>query len=269
MSTNIVNYGKNKLKYNCGGNDNINYKKYSKCSDNMQLTRMNDDVCNIDCRSYTSQKPIKYYTTNFHNKGCNPQSLCYPGFTPQDGYGFPQCSIDKDSELRHSKITNVGYPQQLKCTPVPTVPYMGRGCLNADAESELRGVDTNGSKPCLPKDSAHHNRHFEDFSTLCFKPNAVKNTVWPGNQTGMDTRQQRIEPYRNCNYGANNVNQRNPSTYKLINGNKTDFNVNRNGMGKRYNYNPNEYQGNYGVSGYIENKKPLQGNGPSCPNLNL
>ena len=171
--------------------------KYKECPDYSVPARIHEDPCYIDCRANTSRKPLKYITRDFHNLGCNPNSLCYPGFLPQDGHGLPKCAIDVDSELRNgSRMTQLRFPQQLKCLPVPTVPFLQRGCHEPDTEMELRGLDTYSDKAAQPKDTCFYERHFDIFDHLCYNPNAVDNTVWPGYQGGVDTRHKRLEPYR-------------------------------------------------------------------------
>lgn len=269
MSTNLVNFSNNRnSEINCSTGNDYNYRKYDSCPDNNRLTRLTDDPCAVDCRSYTSQKPIKFITTNFHNLGCDPKSLCYPGYLPKDGNGWAQCKMDTDSELRQSKLTQLRFKQQQKSLPVATVPFMGRGCLNTDIESNLWGVDTYADKPCQPKDTRFHDRHFSHFESLCFNPNAVKNTVWPGNQSGVDTRHQRKENYSSGlgNVGPNNVNPRNPAAfakYSQVSGKLGVF-----GPDNNTSYNPSEYQGNYShlnISGYNPRLESLQGYEPnSC-----
>ena len=172
-------------------------RRYDGCADNRELTGLKDDACYTDCRANTARRPMKYQTRDFHYLGCNPQSLCYPGFYTDDGPGLPRCAIDVDSNLRNeSTLTNLGFPQQLSCLPTPTVPYLGKGCLEADTEMELRPKQVSRDKPCLPRETNYHERHFDFFDHLCYNPNAVDNTVFPYNQSGMDTRHIRQEPHR-------------------------------------------------------------------------
>ena len=173
-------------------------RRFDGCADNRELAGIRDDPCYVDCRANTARRPMKYQTRDFHYLGCNPQSLCYPGFYPDDGPGIPRCAVDVDSHLRiDPPLTNLGFPQQLRCLPASTVPFLGRGCLEPDTEMELRGKDTNGSKPCLPRETNFYERHFDFFDHLCYNPNAVENTVYPYNQAGMDTRHIRQEAHRN------------------------------------------------------------------------
>lgn len=175
-----------------------NAQRHYNCPDNREQTGLRDDPCYIDCEANTARKPMKYITRDFHYQGCNPQSLCYPGYFTDDGPGIPRCAIDTDSELRNERpLTNLGFKQQLRCLPAPTIPFMGKGCVNTDVEMDLRGEDTNGSKPCLPRETNYHNRHFDIFDHLCYNPNAVDTTVYPYSQSGMDTRHIRQEPHRN------------------------------------------------------------------------
>lgn len=178
--------------------------RYKHCIDDRALTRRFDDPCYIDCRANTARAPLKYVTRNFHDLGCNPQSLCFPGFMPRDGHGIPSCAVDTDSKLKtETPLTNLGFKQQMRCLPVPTVPFLGKGCLESDTEMQLRGLDTYNDKSCLPREISFYERHFQTpaFEALCYNPNAVEHTVFPYHQVGMDTRHIRQEPHRqgvNC-----------------------------------------------------------------------
>jgi hypothetical protein len=195
---------------------------------------LHDDACYLDCTDTTKRKPLKYMTRNFHDRGCNPRELCFPGFLPKDGEGWAQCDIDNDSGLRHSKLTNAGFPQQFGGLPKPTVPFQGNGCIDTDTEMDLRGLDTFADKSCLPRDVAFHNRRFDYLDHLCYNPVAVKNVVWNGYQTGMDTRQQRIEDYSSG-----------PSGYAVQ---RYEQPESRNPLAT---YDSSKYQGNYGNGGFI------------------
>jgi hypothetical protein len=105
-----------------------------------------------------------------------------------------------------SKLTNIGLKQQLRCLPAGTVPFLGRGCLEPDTESELRGVDTTSKKSCNPKSSEFYKMSFEIFDSLCYNPQAEGTVVFPVNESGVDTRHTFMETYRNgenCKPGRN------------------------------------------------------------------
>jgi len=229
----------------------LDYRKYDVCPDSQDFTSLRDDPCYLDCQAKTVQKPLKYMINNFHNRGCNPRELCFPGYLPQDGEGWAQCDMDNDSDLRFAKLTNAGYPQQMPALPVPTVPFMGSGCLDSDTEMKLRGLDTFADKSCQPKDSAFHNRRFDFFDHLCYNPNAVKNTIWNGYQIGSDTRQQRVGGYQNCNS-------------RNTRGNPTNITGNPESR-----FDSSQFQGNYGNSGYDSSMPDISGFAPagSCSAL--
>lgn len=178
---------------------NINYKPYDNLPDNSQWTRLGDDIAYIDDKANRSRRPLRYITRDFHNQGLNPNSLGYPGFFPQDGEGIHPSGINIDSAMRYSALTNQAFPQQLPCLPVPTIPLLQKGCLDVKTEMELRGKDTYADKACNPKDSTFYERFFQTpaFEALCYNPNHPDISVFPAcNQTGIDTRHLRTEPYR-------------------------------------------------------------------------
>lgn len=178
--------------------EKLNFRKYDKYPDNQKWTRDYDDQCYVDCRANTSRRPLRYITRNFHDLGLNPNSLQFPGFLPQDGEGVHPSGIDVDSDLRFSQLTNMSFPQQLQCLPVPTIPLLQKGCLDVTAEMELRGKDTYGDKTCKPQETTFYERSFQIFDHLGYNPNDVNKSVYPDcNQTGIDTRHLHVEPYRN------------------------------------------------------------------------
>jgi hypothetical protein len=175
----------------------LDFRKHDKCSDNREWTRDYDDPAYIDVRANQSRRPVKYVTRNFHQLGLNPESLCYPGFLPQDGKGIHPGGINIDSNLRFASLTNKSYPQQLECLPVPTIPFLQRGCLDADVEMELRGKDTYSGKESIPTETEFHNRHFDYFDHLCYNPNDPDHTVLPTPLfVGINTRHNHVESYR-------------------------------------------------------------------------
>ena len=178
---------------------NFNSRKYDQYSNHRSETNLKSDPCAIDCQANTARRPLKYSTTDFHNLGCNPQSLCSPWVgPPSDGPGIARCAIDVDSHLRNdSKLTQIRYKQQLRCLPVPTIPFLGRGCLDSDMEMSLRGKDTYADKSCLPRESNYEQRVYQHFDHLNYNPNAVNHTVFPYNQGGLPTRHIFLETYRN------------------------------------------------------------------------
>lgn len=127
-----------------------------------------------------SRQPVKYYTTNFHNKGCNPIATTIPGAFTVDGQN-PLCAIKNNNKLR-SKTTHGREKRHFGAPPKPTVPYMGHGKGNANIESSLRPDNINFKKS---------DREHEILYDRIFEPGTLKynpNVVWHTNPAGIDTR---------------------------------------------------------------------------------
>lgn len=154
MSTNQLNFDTNNTmlqqERNCVNFDgskkfNINYKAMS-----------HDDKCFVDIDTRQSIGPGNYGVTNLYDCEClMPQTvknatdnIAVP-FKNGVGTEAP-CVVDDGSRLRiglHKK-----YPkcvQQLYERPYKTIPYMGRGYLRPDEESELKfAEDTKIKRSC-------------------------------------------------------------------------------------------------------------------------
>lgn len=105
-----------------------------------RLTHTRDDACGI--KSYYSQSvgPGKYLTTNLVPKasGVNPLAVEQLSVYPREGYGFNNAAIDADSVLRNQPVfKNNRCSIRNQARPFLSVPYMGGGRGNPDAESQL------------------------------------------------------------------------------------------------------------------------------------
>ena len=154
MSTNLINYDK--------GNQAINQQRNCINIDGSKKLNLNykamshDDKCFIDIDTRMSIGPGNYSITNLYDCEClMPQTILNAtdniAVTFKNGVGTEApCVVDDGSRLRiglHKK-----YPkcvQQLYERPYKTVPYMGRGYLRPDEESELKfAEDTKIKRSC-------------------------------------------------------------------------------------------------------------------------
>jgi hypothetical protein len=154
MSSNELNFDKSnqmlQAERNCINFDgskrfNVNYKAMS-----------HDDKCFIDIDTRMSVGQGNYQVTNLYDCECMiPQTVknATDNVTVnfKNGYGTEQsCVVDDGSKLRWG-LTKA-YPkcvQQLYERPYKTIPYMGRGYLKPNEESELIfSEDTRVKKSC-------------------------------------------------------------------------------------------------------------------------
>ena len=151
MSTNELNFDKNNTmiqqERNCidkrdgSKKFNLNYKAMSY-----------DDKCFIDIDTRQSIGPGNYGVTNLYDCEClipdivknATDNVCVP-FT--NGYDVAPCVVDDSSKLRwglQKKFPKCN--QQLFERPYKTVPYMGRGILMVDQDSELKFAEDTATK---------------------------------------------------------------------------------------------------------------------------
>ena len=151
MSTNELNFDKNNTmiqqERNCidkrdGSKQfNINYKAMT-----------HDDKCFIDIDTRQSIGPGNYGVTNLFDCEClmpdivknATDNVCVPF---KNGNDVAPCVIDDSSKLRwglQKKYPKC--PQQLFERPYKTVPYMGRGVLIVDQDSELKFAEDSRTK---------------------------------------------------------------------------------------------------------------------------
>ena len=155
MSTNELNFDKSnqmlQAERNCVNFDgskkfNVNYKAMS-----------HDDKCFVDIQTRQSIGPGNYGITNMYDececmmpqtvKNCTDNVAVALG---RNGYGTEQaCVVDDGSKLRWGltkKFPKCNQREGLLERPYKTIPFMGRGFLRPDEESELIFGDQTGLK---------------------------------------------------------------------------------------------------------------------------
>jgi len=151
MSSNELNFDKNNTmvhqERNCINIDgskkfNVNYKAMS-----------HDDKCFVDIDTRQSIGPGNYGVTNLYDCEClipntvkNATDNVFMTF--KNGYGTENsCVVDDGSKLRiglHKKYPKCN--QQLFERPYKTVPYMGKGILRVDEDTQLKFAEPTSIK---------------------------------------------------------------------------------------------------------------------------
>jgi hypothetical protein len=105
------------------------------------FTRVHDDGCEVAQQHKDSVGPGAYNVTNLTPAQKKAQSVELPNPTllGREGFGFNNREIDNDSRLRANPVQEGRQrcPLHVQSRPFASVPYMGRGRLNADVESGL------------------------------------------------------------------------------------------------------------------------------------
>ncbi len=102
---------------------------------------MHDDGCEVAQQYEDSTGPGNYFTTNLtpQQQAAQQVELPNPTMLGREGFGYNNAAIDDDSRLRANPVQEgrLRCPLHVQSRPFSTVPYMGRGRLNADVESGL------------------------------------------------------------------------------------------------------------------------------------
>jgi len=110
-----------------------------------QFTRGYDDPCSRAARDRETMGPGAYQREFLvpDNRVATSTAFQQPAVPAAAGFGWSRQSIDVDSILRnHGMQTNSPHcPVRGQARPFATVPFMGRGRGDADAESQLKMPD--------------------------------------------------------------------------------------------------------------------------------
>jgi hypothetical protein len=105
------------------------------------FTRARDDGCEVMQQYQDSTGPGNYFVTNLtpSQEKVQTTELPNPTLLGREGFGYNNKQIDQDSKLRTNPVQEgrLRCPLHIQSRPFATVPYMGRGRLNADVESGL------------------------------------------------------------------------------------------------------------------------------------
>jgi len=122
------------------------------------LTRLGDDQCYVSERTKQNTQYGTYNTTNFFSQNCGLAkplefATSMPNVFVNGGFGNSGaggCNINSDSKLKIGSIqTNPKCKINLQTRPFLTVPYLGRGPLNPELESQVQQGDwVNNKKSC-------------------------------------------------------------------------------------------------------------------------
>lgn len=118
-----------------------------------------------------SNKPLKYYTTNYFSDGIKNQA----GINFSEGFGLSRFHVATESELTRPGFIRSSFPQQLPALPLPTTAGLTKYGPIYSQES-LRD-----RKSCQPTADNFYNRSFSIFN----KPINVQDHI----QKSIDFRQ--------------------------------------------------------------------------------
>jgi len=122
-----------------------------------KITRIGNDCCSIDQTQLENVEACNYMTQNFFDRECtmkNAKKLAtsQPGINYSGSYGMGVggCNVDNSSRLLLGGVqTNPRCRIDLFARPFATVPYMGRGSVHPDVESNILQGEQNTSRRSL------------------------------------------------------------------------------------------------------------------------
>jgi hypothetical protein len=147
-----------------------------------------DSMIQKDRREIDSEKPLKYFTSNYLEDKLENYSA---GVFSTQGFGIPQAVINSDSELRRSNLTKSKYLKPEYTFPLPSIPYVGRGIADTDVQDIINSGVSRERKSCNPTTSDLEAKTFYIFDNLPIKPNGNVDNYVAENKffQGEDTRQ--------------------------------------------------------------------------------
>ena len=150
--------------------ETINFANFTSKDHNFgKRTKTSDDKCidGLTRNELSSQKPLKYYTSDFfHQSPCESSNLTNlsKGLNFSNGFGISTSEIDLDSKYRVGAPSNKKFIGDLGPLPLPTSASFAHGQGNVLIEDlSIRSRNDKTLKSCAPQDNAYYNRSFAIF----------------------------------------------------------------------------------------------------------
>ena len=153
---------------------------------NKEFTSLKYDSCQMKEQEKRSQKPLKYYTTDFKNLENNSKDL--NSFDNNSGQLISNLNFDlNNDELRYQQVKFDRTCRELGELPFPTLPF--RGNLNfGDIENENKVrfpiYENDRRHSALPRENEYYKRSFDLFDN----DDQPSLFVEPWNRAGVSTR---------------------------------------------------------------------------------
>lgn len=104
------------------------------------MSRIGMDSCDQSQQTLQNNEAANYQFSNNITKCPMTETIDIATSQPSINYtgGYDGCEVDKNSELTHTKITRDKDRISLEQRQFLTVPYLGRGKINTNTETELQ-----------------------------------------------------------------------------------------------------------------------------------
>ena len=109
------------------------------------MSRIGNDSCDISQKNIQNTAHSNWTLTNFFSSDCNMKkgidlALNAPAinFKGSHQVGVGGCNIDDNSNLKFEPLSRESCRYSLHERPFSTVPFLGRGAINADIESKMQ-----------------------------------------------------------------------------------------------------------------------------------
>ena len=120
------------------------------------MSRIGNDHCDISQKNIQNTSQSNWTLTNFFSSDCNMKkgmelALNSPAVNYKGSHqvGVGGCNIDDNSNLMFEPLSRESCRYSLHERPFTTVPFMGRGAINAEIESKMQQGDGQVNKKSM------------------------------------------------------------------------------------------------------------------------
>ena len=148
-----------------------------------KITRIGNDCCSIDQTTIENVEACNYMTQNFFNTECTMKqakalATSQPGvnYSGSFGMGIGGCNVDNSSRMLLGGVqTNPKCRIDLFARTFATVPYMGRGSVDPNVESNMMQGQQNTNRRSLTHLTEKSFEKYHNTPLLAEKKATVQN----------------------------------------------------------------------------------------------
>lgn len=130
------------------------------------MNRLIDDLCDQQQRYDSNTKKLKFVTTNYRDLIDAVDKSNFFSIALDDGKFVPIESVDKDTKLRHSEMTQYKCNNNLGMLPIQVGSRYQVYHGDVVIEDHMRLEPTRVKNSCKPMDCTFYDRSFQIFDNL-------------------------------------------------------------------------------------------------------
>ncbi|NBO98894.1 MAG: hypothetical protein EBU90_02030 [Proteobacteria bacterium] len=128
------------------------------------MNKTSDDPCYLQRKDIDNEKKLKFITTSHRDLLEAKDQMNFFGLHTRDSLFVPSESVDHDSNLKQSEMTNLKTRHGFGQLPVPTMPSKYQTAHGALETHPLQLYETQiNHKACKPTEDKFHNRFWYIF----------------------------------------------------------------------------------------------------------